>query len=271
MEAGLEQFKERARMTWAAGNFDAVATKNIWGVGPRLVQAAGVEPGMRVLDVACGTGNVAIPAAKAGGQVVGLDLTPELFEAARRHAADAGVEVEWVQGDAEALPFEDEGFDRVFSSFGVMFAPRHEVAAHELARVLAPGGLITVASWSPTGVNGEMFKIASSRMPAPPPFAESPALWGDEAHVRGLFEPLGLAVEFTHDTAQVTHDSVEASVQHMEDNFGPWIMAKAALGEDWPALRQEFTDLFTRWNEATDGSAKSSAAYLVTQARKPAA
>src|ERR1700757_1950823 len=98
MEAGLEQFKQRARTTWAAGNFDAVATKNIWDVGPRLVATAGGEPGMRVLDVGWGTGNVAIPAAKAGGKVVGLDLTPELFDAARRHADDEGVEVEWVEG-----------------------------------------------------------------------------------------------------------------------------------------------------------------------------
>lgn len=269
MEAGLQQFKERVRATWAAGDYDTVATKNIWDVGPKLVEHAGVEAGMRVLDVACGTGNVAVPAAVAGGQVVGLDLTPELFEAARHHAADAGVEVEWVEGDAELMPFEDGSFDRVLSSFGVMFAPRHGVAAMEMARVLAPGGLIAVTGWTPTGLNGEMFKIAGSRMPPPPPFAQSPLLWGDEAHVRGLLEPLGLEVEFAREAAHFEDASVAAAVQFMEENFGPWQMAKAASGDDWPALRQEFADMYGRWNEATDGSARTTADYLVTLARKP--
>jgi SAM-dependent methyltransferase len=269
MGAGLEEFKQRVRASWAAGDFDAVATRNIWDVGPRLVGRAGVEPGMRVLDVGCGSGNVAIPAAKAGGEVVGLDLTPELFEAARRHAADEGVEVDWVEGDAEALPFDDASFERVFSSFGVIFAPRHEVAAAEMVRVLAPGGVIALTSWIPTGVNAEMARIAAARMPAPPPFAQSPVLWGDESHVRRLFEPFGLQLEFDGDAAHFIDDSVDAAVQLMEDSFGPWIVAKAALGDDWPSLRQEYHDLYSRWNEATDGSARITAEYLVVVARKP--
>lgn len=269
MEAGLDEFKQRTRATWAAGNFDAIATRNIWTVGPRLVEHAGIEPGMRVLDVACGTGNVAVRAAMAGGEVVGVDLTPELFEAARRHAADAGVEVEWVEGDAEALPFGDEQFDRVISSFGAMFAPRHEVAAAELARVLAPGGVIVLATWTPDGMNGEMFQISAALMPPPPPFVQSPALWGDEDHVRSLLEPHGLAVEFARDAVEFREESVEAAIAYMEKDFGPWIMAKAALGDRWPALRQEFADLYGRWNRATDGRAETSAGYLVTIARKP--
>src|SRR5262245_46356808 len=124
MEASVEQFKERARKTWAAGNFDEISRHTL-GVGQTLVDRVGIEPGMDVLDVACGTGNATIPAALAGGRCTGLDLTPELFEAARTHAAEAGVEIDWVQGDAEDLPFADASFDRVISTFGVMFAPRH--------------------------------------------------------------------------------------------------------------------------------------------------
>src|SRR3954464_9790481 len=137
MEASITELKQRARKTWAAGNFDEIA-KRVLEVGQRVAASAAIEPGMTVLDVACGTGNATIPAALAGGRATGLDLTPELLEDARRNADAAGVEIGWVEGDAEALPFEDGSFDRVISTFGVMFAPRHEVAAAELARVCAP-------------------------------------------------------------------------------------------------------------------------------------
>src|SRR3954462_8211123 len=126
MEASVEQFKQRARTTWAAGDFDEIS-KLILDVGKNVVAHADIEPGLTVLDVACGTGNATIPAALAGGRCTGLDLTPELFEYARMHATEAGVDIDWVEGDAEALPFEDEGFERVISTFGVMFAPRHEI------------------------------------------------------------------------------------------------------------------------------------------------
>src|SRR4051794_5855430 len=135
MEASVDQFKQRARSTWAAGDFDEIS-KLILEVGRNVVAHADIQPGTTVLDVACGTGNATIPAAVAGGRCTGLDLTPELFDAARAHAAEADVEIEWVEGDAEALPFEDAAFERVLSTFGVMFAPRHELAAAELARVL---------------------------------------------------------------------------------------------------------------------------------------
>ena len=269
MEAGLDELKQRQRTSWATGNFDVVARKNIWEMGPRLVELIGVQSGMRVLDVGCGTGNVAVRAAKAGADVTGLDLTPELFDDARRHAADEGIEVEWVEGDAEALPFDDGSFDCVFSSFGVMFAPRHEVAAGEMARVLAPGGVIAVASWSTDGMNGEMFKIVGKHTPPPPPFAKPPFLWGDEDHVRGLFEPHGLQVEFVSGEVHFSDESVEAAIEFMETNFGPWIVAKAALGDDWPALRADFADLYERWNTATDGRSETSGSYLIAIARKP--
>src|SRR5690606_26015107 len=130
-----------------------------------------------------GTGNAAIRAAEAGGVVTALDLTPEMFEAGRRRAAEAGVEISWVEGDAEALPFDDASFDVVLSTFGVMFAPRHAVAARELVRVLRPGGRIGLATWVPDGTVGDMFRTVAAEMPAPPPIAEPPLAWGDPAHV----------------------------------------------------------------------------------------
>src|SRR3954464_11244406 len=188
MEAGLQEFRDRAHKTWAAGDFANIADL-IWPVGARLVEDIGVEPGMRGVDLACGSGNAAIPAAVAGGKTTGLDITPELFDAGRRRASDAGVEIEWVQGDCEDLPFEDDSFDRVLSTFGIMFAPRHGVAAAEAARVLVPGGVLGFCNWSPTGMIGEMFKLIGSYMPPPPSFASPPPLWGTEAHVRELLEP----------------------------------------------------------------------------------
>src|SRR3954464_9404367 len=124
MEASITELKQRARKTWAAGNFDEIA-KRVLEVGQRVAASAAIEPGMTVLDIACGTGNATIPAALAGGRCTGLDLTPELFDAARANAAEAGGELDWVRGAAEDLPFDDGSFDRVVSTFGIMFAPRH--------------------------------------------------------------------------------------------------------------------------------------------------
>jgi SAM-dependent methyltransferase len=268
MEASVEQLKQRSRATWAAGDFDAIA-QQIWDVGQKLVDRVGVEPGMRVLDVACGTGNATIPAALAGGRCTGLDLTPELFEDGRRHAADAGVEIEWIEGDAEAMAVPEAGFDRVLSSFGVMFAPRHQVAAAELARVCAPGGVVGLCAWTPDGFNGEMFKMVGSRMPAPPSYASPPVLWGSEPHVRSLLEPLGFSVEVERLDAIFRGATVEEIVGRMETKFGPWLMAQAALGDDWPALRAELVDLYTRNSTAAgSGGVEAAAEYLRVIARK---
>ena len=269
MEASVDQLKQRARTMWAAGDFDEIS-KLILEVGKKVVDRVGIEPGMTVLDVACGTGNATIPAALAGGRTTGLDLTPELFDAARQHAAEAGVEIDWVEGDAEALPFEDGSFDRVVSTFGVMFAPRHEVAAAELARVLAPGGTICIACWPPHGMNGEMFKLVGSRMPKPPSYAKPPILWGDEQHVRSLLEPHGLEVTCEPQVAVFRGASVEDVVTRMETYFGPWKMAQAALGDEWPTLRAELVDLYTRNSkEPEPGRIEAFADYLMTVAKKP--
>src|SRR3954468_2892349 len=170
---------------WDAGNFAAVAEK-ILESGELVVERAGVEPGMDVLDVACGTGNATLPAARAGARVTGLDFAPALLEIARERAADAMVEIGFVEGDAQELPFEDASFDRVISTFGHMFAPDHERTASEMKRVLRPGGAIAVACWAPDGSIGRMFRTISELVP-PPPGAQPAALWGTEDHVRELW------------------------------------------------------------------------------------
>ena len=164
----LDQIKQGVRASWAAGDYAAVAQRQLWPVGERIIRRVGVRPGEDVLDVACGSGNAAIRAAQAGGRVVGVDLTPELFEAGRRLAAQAGVEVEWLEGDAEALPVKDASFDVVVSVFGCMFAPRHQVAADELARALRSGGRLCVCAWTPEGALGEFFRtIGTHLLPRP--------------------------------------------------------------------------------------------------------
>src|SRR5919199_5803680 len=165
------------REMWQAGNFAAVAER-ILESGEMVVDRAGIEPGMDVLDVACGTGNATIPAARTGARVTGLDFAPGLLEIARERAADAMVEIEFVEGDAQQLPFGDGSFDRVVSTFGHMFAPDHRHTADEMRRVLRPGGVIAVACWTPGGASGRMAQVTAKLLPPPAPGAQSPLLWG---------------------------------------------------------------------------------------------
>ena len=244
----LAQMKRMTRTTWALGNFPEVARRSLWNVGDELVRRVGVGVGEDVLDVACGTGNVALRAARAGGRVTGVDITPELFEAGRLLADDAGVSVEWVEGDAEDLPFEDASFDLVLSTFGVMFAPRHQVAADELVRVLRPGGRLGICSWTPEGAQGESFRILGAHLPPPPPFAQPPLLWGTETHVTELFAGSGVTLEFERATA-VEPERFASGYEAADwsaENFGPLIMAKPMLEAKgvWPQLREEFARMY---------------------------
>jgi SAM-dependent methyltransferase len=266
----VADLKKVHRATWAAGDYAAVA-EVIDELPPRdLLARVKVTPGQEVLDVATGTGNIAIRAAAAGAQVVGLDLTPELFQTARRRAAQYGVVVDWVEGDAEDLPFEDERFDHVLSTFGVQFAPRHEVVAHELVRVCRPGGHIGLVNWTPEGQVGELFKIMGRYLPPPPDYASPPPLWGSEEYVRGLFADSAVELEFARGINPWRFDSAEHYVVFMETHYGPTVKARERLiGENrWEDCRSEMLAMAERRNDATDGSLLMGAEYLVTVGRK---
>jgi SAM-dependent methyltransferase len=266
----IADLKLQHRATWAAGDYAAVA-EVIEELPPRdLLARVHISPGQEVLDVATGTGNIAIPAAAAGAQVVGLDLTPELFGTARRRAAARDVTVEWVEGDAEDLPFEDESFDRVLSAFGVQFAPRHAVVARELARVCRPGGRIGLVNWTPEGQIGELFKIMGRYLPAPPDYASPPPLWGSEDHVRELFAGTPVELEFARGLNPWRFESPEHYVTFMETHYGPTLKARERLTAEgrWEECRDEILAMAERRNEATDGSLLMHAEYLVTVGRK---
>lgn len=258
------------RATWAAGDYAAVA-RHIDDVPPRdLLARMDIRPGHDVLDVATGTGNLAVKAAAAGAQVVGLDLTPELFGAARERAAAAGVVVDWVEGDAEELPYDDDSFDRVLSAFGVQFAPRHEIVANELVGVCRPGGRIGLVNWTPEGLIGELFEILGRYLPAPPAFASPPPLWGDMTHVRRLFAGSRVVLDFDRGHNPWSFASPEAWVAFMETAYGPTVKARRRLTAEgrWEACRAEMIALARRRNEATDGSLLMQAEYLITVAHK---
>ncbi|AGB22509.1 methylase involved in ubiquinone/menaquinone biosynthesis [Mycobacterium sp. JS623] len=181
------QIAAKHRAMWASGDYPKLAVDLVAPLGPVLVQATSVARGDRVLDVAAGTGNAAIPAAQTGASVVASDLCPELLESGRTLAAEQGVELDWREGNAHALPFGDNEFDVVMSCIGVMFAPFHQQAADELVRVAKPGGRLGLINWTPEGHIGQLFATMKPHMPAPPPGAQPPPLWGQEDHVRELF------------------------------------------------------------------------------------
>ncbi|WP_229072395.1 class I SAM-dependent methyltransferase [Actinoplanes sp. DH11] len=179
--------KEKHRAMWASGDYPALAAEVGAPLGPVLVEAAGIGPGQRVLDVAAGTGNAAIPAALTGATVTASDLTPELLTAGERLAAARDAKLTWTEADAEALPFDTASFDTVMSCIGVMFAPFHAAAAGELLRVCRPGGTIALLSWTPQGFVGRLFATMKPYAAPPPPGAQPPPLWGDPAHLAELF------------------------------------------------------------------------------------
>lgn len=266
----IQELQEQGRRVWSAGNWDQVADY-VRQVGSPLLEAIGVEPGMRLLDIGAGSGgSIAIPAAQRGARVVASDLVADHFQAGRRRAGEAGVEIEWVEADALDLPFDDASFDRVTSTFGHMFAPDHALAASEMVRVCKPGGVIGFACWTPEGLIGQMFRITGSFMPPPPPGVEPPPLWGNEDHVRELLEPLGVKLEFERKVNVFTHESFDEYSEHFNDNFGPVVSAKAILGERFADLKAATDELFRAANQATDGSMRTEGEYLQTIARKPA-
>jgi SAM-dependent methyltransferase len=221
-----------------------------------------------LLDVGTGSGgNLAIPAALLGAEVVGLDVTPELLALARRHADGAGVEVEWVEGDAQELPFADVSFDRVTSTFGAMFAPDHARTARELVRVCRPGGRIVMATWLDDGFVGELFTLTGNFLPPPPPGVQPPSLWGVEAHVREAFGAVDADLSIGREIVEFDFASVDDAVQRYAASFGPFVSARAVLEPQgrWQDFLGAFRELVTRFNLATDGTARIPSGYLLIQ------
>ena len=263
MAAQPDEFKVRQRAVWDAGDY-ATLSEHIADVGELVVARAGIEQGMSVLDVACGTGNAAIPAARAGARVTALDLVPKLLQQGRAKAEGAGLEIEWIEGDAEQLPFEEGSFDRVLSTFGHMFAPRHRRVADELARVSRKGGAIVTATWTPEGVVGAVMAASASYLPPPPDYASPPTLWGNEDHVRELFGEVATGFEFERHVNWIEWDSIEGWADVFMDRFGPMVTARAMLGERFGELRERIVGIWEEANEADDGSLRLPQEYLVS-------
>jgi SAM-dependent methyltransferase len=265
----LEQLKLAHRATWASGDYAAVAEAFVRDVGLTTVAKAGIEPGTEVLDVATGSGNAAIPAALAGARVTALDLVPGLLDTGRELAAAAGVEIEWVEGDAEALPFADESFDTVLSVLGVQFAPRHEATARELARVLRPGGTMALACWTPGGFIGRLFRTMAPYLAKPPAGATPPPLYGDEDHVRALFAGTGVEPSFDRHSAAFHADSPSGFVAFMADRYGPLLKARERLAPEgrWEELHADLVALCEAANVAENRFLAPSE-YLLTLGRK---
>ena len=265
----IDQLKAAHRVTWDSGDYAAVARDLVSEVADVAVETLAPQPGETILDVATGSGNAAIPAAQAGATVTGLDLAPTLLDVARRRSEEAGVPVEWLEGDAEALPFPDEAFDKAMSVIGVQFAPRHERSAAELARVVRPGGAIVLANWTPAGFIGQFFKTIGPRMPKPPEGASPPPLWGDEGHVEELFAGSGVEFGYEHRTVLFENDSCAGFVDYMAENYGPLLKARERLTPEgtWEELRSDLIALCERSNLASD-SFLAPSEYLVAHGHK---
>ena len=263
--------KARHRSMWALGDYPALAADLLPELGRLLVSACGVAQGDRVLDVAAGSGNVAIPAAQTGATVVASDLTPELFDAGRALAAERGVSLEWREADAEALPFADGDFDVVLSCVGVMFAPHHQAAADELVRVCRPGGRIGLISWTPEGFIGRLFATMKPYAPPPPPGAQPPPLWGSEDHVRELLGDRVTDLDLRRRTLRVDHfATAEDFRDYMKARYGPTIAVYRSLvdqPERAAALDRELVDL-VRGFDRGQGSTVLEWEYLLVTATK---
>ena len=254
--------KAKHRAMWALGDYPAVARDIVGDLGPVLVRASGVGPGERVLDVAAGSGNAAIPAARAGASVVASDLTPELFEAGRAEAARRGAQLEWRQADAENLPFADATFDVVLSTFGVMFTPNQDRAAAELMRVCKPKGKIGLANWTPEGFIGQVFKTLGKHLP-PAAGARSPAVWGTSARLTEMFDADARSIRTESRLFKFRYRSPSHFLDVFKTYYGPVLKAFAALE---PAKQEELHNdlhaLIVRMNRSGDGTMVVPSEYL---------
>jgi len=260
------ELKARHRAMWASGDYPSMVETFLLPLGPRLVEACGIVPGMHLLDVGAGTGNASIPAAQRGASVTASDLTPELLEAGRHRAEGAGVELGWIEADAERLPFEDVSFDAVISSIGAMFAPFHQRVADELVRVCRPGGTIGLLSWTPEGMIGALFRTMGPFAPPPPTGAQAPPLWGSEDHVRELFGDRVALRALDRDVLEVSAFARPRDYgEHFKARYGPTIAArknaaKSGREDEFDAALDAFCD---EWNRGTEDAARFEMEYLL--------
>jgi ubiquinone/menaquinone biosynthesis C-methylase UbiE len=245
--ADLAAIKQKQQQTWASGDFGVVAGRIVI-VAEQLVDHADLRAGWRVLDIATGTGNAAIAAARLGSEVVGIDYVPALLERGRERAAAEGLTIELLEGDAEALAFPDFSFDAVISVFGTMFAPNHVQTAAELVRVTRVGGTIALASWTPDGFIGELFRTTAKHVP-PPAGVQSPLLWGTEEHLRTLLGGNVSQLDVTEHTFTWRYRSAEEFVDFFRSWYGPTVKAFAAVeGSARDELYADLVELARRHN-----------------------
>ncbi len=261
----MELLKDKLRATWSSGDFGRIATSYQPGA-IEFVDRLGLKPGDSVLDVACGTGNLSIPAARNGSVVTGVDIAPELLEQARAIAKAEGLNAEFDLGDAESLPYAEGSFDAVISMFGAMFAPRPELVASEMKRVCRSGGSIAMANWTPRGFIGQMFKLTGKHL-SPPAGMPSPLLWGDIETVQERFAEGVSDLKLTLRVIDFTFPFEPAEVvEHFRKFYGPTLKAFEALGDRNTVLRADLEELWSLNNKATDGTTLVSAEYLEVRA-----
>jgi SAM-dependent methyltransferase len=264
--------KAVARSVWGRGDYHRFAKETVWEIGPRLVRACRISGGQRVLDVAAGSGNVALRAAEVGADVVASDLAPENLEAGRPEASTRGLELEWVEADVEKLPFADGSFDAVTSSFGAIFAPDQEAAAREMLRVCRPGGVIGMANFTAEGLAGRVFGFLAPYFPPPPPGALPPLLWGDERHVRELLGDEVETLDITRETYVERAASPEAYCRLFRETFRPVIAITESLA-DRPERLEQFDRGFLQFAVGSNrgdagGPAEYEYEYLQVVARR---
>jgi ubiquinone/menaquinone biosynthesis C-methylase UbiE len=254
---------------WASGDYPKLAAELVAPLGPVLVEATGIGSGDRVLDVAAGTGNAAIPAAQTGANVVASDLCPELLESGRALAAEQGVELEWREANAHALPFSDSEFDVVMSCIGVMFAPFHQMAADELVRVTKPGGRIGLISWTPEGHIGKLWATMKPYAPPPPPGAQPPPLWGQEEHIRALLGDGVTDVVTQRRNLTVNHFPDGAAFRdYFKATYGPTIAVYRNIEGDADRVAELDAAIAQVGDSVLSGSSTMEWEYLLVTARK---